>query len=531
MGAANTYCMGRKEDELVLEQTLASFVCGAPPYSVDPLQKKPYWQLELEKDPLIEPIIKSLAIEEVDSEQAMSEDIDLHIAALLTAYSSEVRDSHGLLTAADSYYFALLEYQRRHDSVGIQAEAVREMLDNSPSEASSWRTRLAQKRAEAVEAFSNRAQHYAVGRRTSQGLLHITSGQCAETTLRGYEALFDKEYDLAAQDIEATLSALSAEPEIDRMDHARVLLDQLQRSAMFWTSQIEEAFEVWQAASVRLNQSQVRRNGAWAELLPAVRKLLIDLNASPRPRLNRTFDDVISSSVGRAASRTQCCIRLLELDLHQYAHGLSSSPRVQLLSDLLSSAREDAGLPEVARALLLDEGFRSLESVHIGDSRHGVLDVQSVADHPWTSVLAELFGELIYAVAEALIEDEAACKSATDQFLLQPGLAEIRAVAAVYATPRSGRTALHQATRARSTWFCELLLEHKADPLACEPDGSSPLSIAENDSQCPSALLEALQQAVPNRQQRDTSTSAEEVGQVCHEAEEKFRGDADATAQ
>merc|ERR1712100_249018 len=82
---------------------------------------------------------------------------------------------------------------------------------------------------------------------------------------------------------------------------------------------------------------------------------------------------------------------------------------------------------------------------------------------------------------------------------MMSGLQEVRQAAAAYARPRTGRTALHQATRAQSSWLCQRLLENQADPLACEADGSSPLSIAENDDQCPVALRDALEQAALER--------------------------------
>jgi len=502
------YCTGRK-DEFFFEHMADG--CGhgpikaymSPHMFVQPLAAPPSFQP-------VKPPHPNFAGAEDEPETLLP-----RLARLLRAYGEEVHGGHGLMTAADSYYFALLEFQRRYDTVGIQAEVVGDVAAGAVVGAAEgigedgrcWRERLAEKRAEAVEALVNRAKHYAVGRRSaSSGLLQITSGAGAASTLSDYEALLDEEYETAASEIEAVLATLNSEPDTARrIGRARALAAELARSAAFWETEIEDTFEVWQGASMRLNQAQAERDGVWGELASAASELLAELLPDPgrRPREDDFYCTAPGGSQGGAEhARLQLCVRLLELDIHQYAHGLESRPRRVLLGRLLASARADNALSLVGRALAGDPTFFALGELRIGGTTgRAALDILSAPDHPWAREVAEIFCELVVSAARCPCEHTSAASRAVE--LLLGGAAqadgcpwaEVFEAAATRVEPVTLKTPLHQAVLGGSAWLAGRLLELRADPLLCDAAGSSPLTLARRDASCSPALLRALEAA------------------------------------
>lgn len=307
----------------------------------------------------------------------------------LEAYRKEVRDRHAFMTAADSFYFTLLRCHRRRDAVDIQLDAVRAAAGLPLEDPASWRERLSRKRAEARDAMSSRARHYPMGTRRSAGLLSILHAD--SSALESYEAVLDEEHAAMVAEIEAMLSVLEAEGS-ESEQRAGALLSTLGRNVEFWQKEVEAAWQVWQDASTRFNASQARGDEALGVLKAGSEELLEQLALRPSAALLHL--------------RALLCARLLQLDIQQFAYGMRTQQRQNLLKKLLQCTRADGpdALKAVARILLREKDFVDLVELPVGSTNYCALDLVPV--HPWTEELIELFEELPKA-RQALLNAQA----------------------------------------------------------------------------------------------------------------------------
>lgn len=411
---------------------------------------------------------------------------------LMEAYREEVLNGHVLTTAANSYYFTMLEFQRRFDTAKIQAETLRAVgasgcLLGSPLP---WREQLEAKKAEAIESLQGRARHYAVGRRSASGLLYVSKG---DEALDSYTETLATEYDAAAVEIEAVLAVLGTEREFHR-ERVVGLLVELERNAAFWEEEIEATFEVWQTACRNLSLSQSTRDIAWAELSTAAAVLLETLAAMPEPVDTQALG--IQPHVRRIASQATdlLCARLLQLELHQNAHGMTSTQRQRLLGNLLETSRfhSEFGLAGVALQLIDDQDFLALGRLPVGNTGYNALDVSSNPAHPWAAALPEIFAQLLQRSSERRILE----MDAIIRFLHEdstPGWSELRVAAARFPGAATQCTPLHEAVRSHDTYVVHRLLNLGADPYAQDSTGESPLSVAYSDVCCPAPVIAALE--------------------------------------